>query len=77
MKLNVQGHLKWWLWHLASLLWAEHKFNGGVTGLRKAEKMAIFTDVLGMKRASTQIVPELLNFDKDITQEIQIGSKRS
>ena len=23
MKLNVQGHLKCWLWRLASLLWAE------------------------------------------------------
>ena len=27
MKLNVQEHLKYWLWRLASLLWAEHKFD--------------------------------------------------
>ena len=32
MKLNVQGHLKCLLWHLASLQWAEHKFNYGITG---------------------------------------------
>ena len=41
MKLNVQGDLKCWLWRLASLLQADHKFNGGITGLRKAEKMAM------------------------------------
>ena len=35
MKLHVQRHLKCWLC-LASLLW-EHKFNCGITGLRKAE----------------------------------------
>ena len=40
MKLNVQGHLKCWLWRLASLLWAEHKFNCGITGLRKDEKIS-------------------------------------
>ena len=34
MKLNVPGHLKCWLWHLASPLWAEHKFNSGVKRLR-------------------------------------------
>ena len=32
MKLNVKGHLKCLLWHLASLLWTEHKFNYGITG---------------------------------------------
>ena len=37
IKLNVQGHLKCWLWHLVSLLWAEHKFNCGIT----AEKMSM------------------------------------
>ena len=31
MKLNAQGHLKYWLWHLASLLWAEHMFNCAIT----------------------------------------------
>ena len=37
MKWNVQGHLKCWLWRWTSLLWAEHKFNCAITGLRKAE----------------------------------------
>ena len=37
MKLNVHGSLKCWLWRLASLLRAEHKFNCDITGLRKAE----------------------------------------
>ena len=105
-------HLKCWLWRLASLLWAEHKLNFGITGLRKAEKVsmmmlvlvgspstsktnenieavktmilktrritiwdvgdkvaisfgscqAIFTDVSGMKCATSKIVPKLLNF---------------
>ena len=40
MSLNVQGFLKCLVWHLASLLWTEHKFNCGITGLRKAEKMS-------------------------------------
>ena len=46
MKLNVQRHLTYRLWRLASLLWAEHKFNCGITSLRKAEKMAITMLVL-------------------------------
>ena len=33
MKLNVQGHLKCWLWRLVSLLWAEHKYNRFKEGL--------------------------------------------
>ena len=37
----MQRHLKCWLWRLVSLLWAEHKFNCSVTGLRKAEKMSM------------------------------------
>ena len=39
--IKFQGHLKCWLWRLASLLWAEHKFNCGITGLRKAVKMSV------------------------------------
>ena len=92
--------------YLADLvLRAEDKFNCGITGLRKAEKMsmststtdenieaikkmildnrritirrraddvgisfgsceAIFTDVLGIKRAAAKIVPKLLNFEQ-------------
>ena len=37
MILNVQRHLKCWLWRLASLLGAEHKFNCGITGLRRED----------------------------------------
>ena len=33
----MQGRLKGWLRRLASLLWAENKFNCSITGLRKAE----------------------------------------
>ena len=33
--------MKCWLCHLASLLWAEDKFNCGITDLRKAEKMSM------------------------------------
>ena len=40
MKLNMKGHLKCWLWHLTSLIWAEHKFNCDINGLRKAEKVS-------------------------------------
>ena len=46
VKLNVQEHLKYWLWRSASLLWAEHKFNCGITGLRKAENMSMTMLVL-------------------------------
>ena len=33
--LNVKGPLKCWLWHMARLLWAKHKFNSGLNGLRQ------------------------------------------
>ena len=46
MNWNVQGHLKGWLWCLASLLWAEHNFYCSITGLRKAEKMPMTMLVL-------------------------------
>ena len=39
IKLNVQEHLKCWLWRLMSLLWAEYKFSCGITSLRKAEQI--------------------------------------
>ena len=38
MKLNEQEHLKRWLWRIVSLLWAEHKFNCDITGLRKTQE---------------------------------------
>ena len=40
MKLNVQGYLKCWLSRLERLLWAEHKFNCGIAGLRKVGLVA-------------------------------------
>ena len=49
----MQGHLKLWLWRFASLLWAEHKFNCGITGLRKAKKMSITILVLVVFTSST------------------------
>ena len=46
MNLNVQGRLKCLLWHLASILRAEHKFICGITGIRKVEKMPMTMLVL-------------------------------
>ena len=43
MKLNVEGHEM--LTVVSSLLRAEHKFNCGITGLRKAEKMSMMIHV--------------------------------
>ena len=34
------------MWHLSSLLWVEHKFNCGITVLRKTEKMSMTMLVL-------------------------------
>ena len=55
MKWNVQIHLKYWLWRLASLLWAEHKFDYGIKDLRKADKLLmtkvfliVFFDCIGV-----------------------------
>ena len=44
-------------------------------GISFGSSQAIFTDVLGMKRAPVKIVPKLLNFEQkqlrmDITQEM-------
>ena len=41
INLIVQAHLKCWVWYLASLLCTEHKFNCGITSLRKSEKMSM------------------------------------
>ena len=49
MKLNVEGYLKCWLCHLANLLWAEHKFNCGLTILRIED----VNDYAGSGRPST------------------------
>ena len=49
----MQGHLKCGLWCLASLLRAEHKFNCGITGLKKAEKMSITMLACGRPCTST------------------------
>ena len=58
IKLNVEGHLKCWLWCLSGLLWAEHKFNCVITGLRKAEKMLLLMLLL-FSRARQQPIKTL------------------
>ena len=55
MKLNVQGHLKYWLWHLESLLWVEHKFNCGIIVLRNAEKMTMKMLVLVVRARQQEL----------------------
>ena len=60
IKLNVQRHLKHWLWCLACLLWAGPKFNCSITGLRKAKKVAMTMLVL-VARARQQ--PMKIIFD--------------
>ena len=62
-KLNVQGHLKCWLWPLASLLWAEPKFNCGITGLKKTQKMSMTMLVL-VARAHQQPMKALKRWGK-------------
>ena len=61
-KFNVQEHLKYWLWRLAILLWAEHKFNYGITGLRKAEKMSMMVLVLNAqaRQQSMKILKKMI-----------------
>ena len=54
----MQGHLKCSLWRLTSPLTAEHKFNCGITGLRKPEKMSMTMLVL-VARARTQAMQTL------------------
>ena len=59
----MQRHLKCWLWRLPSLLWAEHKFKCGITGLRKAENMSMAMLVL-VARAPQQPIKTLKQWRK-------------
>ena len=72
MKLNVQGHLECLQWWVASLLWAKLKFNCGITGLRKAEKMSITMLVLHRPSTSTtdeniEAVKKMISDNRRIT----------
>ena len=60
---NVQGHMKCWLWNLASLQWAEHKFNCSITGLRKTDKM-LMTMLVLVARAHQQLIKSLKQWRK-------------
>ena len=53
----------YWLRHLASLLWAEHKFHCGITSLRKAKKMSMTMFVL-IARACQQPMKPLKQWRK-------------
>ena len=47
IKLSAPKQLKWWLWHLASLLWSKNIFLSGTGTSQKAEKMLMTTRKVG------------------------------
>ena len=67
----MQEHLKCWPWRLTSLLRAEHKFNWGITGLKKAEKM-VMTMLPMLSRPSRSTVDENI----EAVKKIILGNSR-